>query len=165
MNKNTRSQQGFVLVVSLVFLIALTGVASALMLNTTSDMKMSGASQEKVIATQEALGAIDEAMMKQMALGSANNFINFVYTPEGTNVAVTSIPAESSTAVITNPLNNNLTVDCSHSEGGSDVDNIDCTFLRLTVTKGYGNKVGNEFTSTIVINAGIEQQVFGQGAR
>ena len=59
-------QQGVVLVISLVFLIALTAVAAALMLNTTTDMRMSGASQEKVIATQEAVSAIDEIIYKNI---------------------------------------------------------------------------------------------------
>ncbi|MFQ3266042.1 MAG: type IV pilus assembly protein PilX, partial [Colwellia sp.] len=44
----SNKQRGVVLVVSLIFLIALTAVASALMLNTTTDMKMSGASEMQV---------------------------------------------------------------------------------------------------------------------
>lgn len=40
-------QKGVVLIISLVFLVALTAVAAALMQNTTTDMKMSGASEEK----------------------------------------------------------------------------------------------------------------------
>ena len=63
-------QQGVVLVVSLVFLIALTAVAAALMQNTTSDMIMSGASQEKVVATQEAVSAIDEIIFNYIIITS-----------------------------------------------------------------------------------------------
>ena len=61
MNSNNHSvtkQSGIVLVVSLVFLIALTGVASALMLNSTIDMKMAGASQSKIIAVEEGIGEL-----------------------------------------------------------------------------------------------------------
>ena len=50
---NIGSQKGVVLVVSLVFLVALTAVAAALMQNSTIDMKMSGASEEKTVALQE----------------------------------------------------------------------------------------------------------------
>ena len=54
-----KNQQGVVLIVSLVFLVALTAVAAALMQNTTTDMKMAGASEEKVSAdsAEAAVGA------------------------------------------------------------------------------------------------------------
>ena len=67
-----------ILVVALVFLIALTGVASALMLNTTSDMKMSGASQEKVLAMQEAVGTVDQSIL----VGQNGNLFQSIVLPE-----------------------------------------------------------------------------------
>ena len=61
-----RKQKGVVLIVSLVFLIALTAVAAAMMQNTSTDMKMSGASQAKLIATQETLSEMDEIIYNQV---------------------------------------------------------------------------------------------------
>ena len=66
-------QRGVVLVVSLVFLVALTAVAAALMQNTTTDMKMSGASEEKVIANQEVVSAVDEFIFRQVNGGTGGN--------------------------------------------------------------------------------------------
>lgn len=59
-------QKGVVLIVALVFLIALTAVVAALMQNTTTDMKMAGASEEKTVATLEAFSAIDEIMFREI---------------------------------------------------------------------------------------------------
>ncbi len=61
-----KRQQGVVLLVSLIFLIGLTAVASALMQVTTSDMKMSGATEDKTTAVQETLGATDEVIFNEV---------------------------------------------------------------------------------------------------
>ncbi|MCJ8320654.1 MAG: PilX N-terminal domain-containing pilus assembly protein [Colwellia sp.] len=148
---NVKKESGFVLVVALVFLVALTGVASALMLNTTSDMKMSGASQEKLIATQEALGAVDEAISLQLAPGASNLFLETVFPEEGTPVVVTAL---KTTASITNANSPDLEPDCGHLTRADDNTETKCNWLRLTVTKVYGN---ND-TSSVVVNAGIVQQ-------
>ena len=66
MVKSIHNQQGVVLIVALVFLVSLTAAASIMMLNSTTDMKISGASQEKLIATQEAISAVDEAIADQI---------------------------------------------------------------------------------------------------
>ena len=71
--RNLRNQTGVVLIVALVFLIALTAVAAALMQNSTTDMKMSGASEEKVVATQEAISASDEVIFRQVNAAVGNN--------------------------------------------------------------------------------------------
>ena len=154
MIQNTKNQQGFVLVVALVFLIALTGVASALMLNTTSDMKMSGASQEKVIAMQEAIGSLDEVILLNAALGADNIFLGTIFPVGGTAVAVS---ADNTTATITIPNSNLVKIDCPAMKGGDDNDLTKCNMLKVTVVKRYGNNS----SSTIVVNAGIAQQVGG----
>jgi hypothetical protein len=155
MVRNLNKQQGFVLIVSLVFLIALTGVASALMLNTTSDMKMSGASQEKVIATQEALSSIDEVILIQITSGT-NLFSSSVFPEEGISVNVTR---DNINAEITNRNVSGLVGECPHSGTASSVDMFDCNILKISVTKLYGN---ND-TSSVVVSAGIAQQLLNVG--
>lgn len=149
MVRNLKKQQGVVLIVALVFLIALTGVASALMLNTTTDMKMSGASQEKVIATQEALSAVDEVILIQTR-GGNNLFTGSVFPVDGTGVAVT--PANT-VAVIrhTNPMS--TIVPCPHNSTPGSL--FGCNILRVTITKRYGNSE----TSSVIVNAGITQDL------
>ena len=73
---NVTKQRGVVLVVSLVFLVALTAVAAALMQNSTTDMKMSGASEEKVVALQEVVSAVDEVIFNQVGPGQILSLIH-----------------------------------------------------------------------------------------
>lgn len=149
MIKIFNKEQGFVLVVALVFLIALTAVASALMLNTTSDMKMSGASQEKVIAMQQAVGAVDEVIRLQ----NNNLFLQTVLPALGLQTPVTPI---NTVATVTIPNNNGKLPDCPHMKGSDDTD-TKCNMIRVAVVKSYGNNL----FSTITVNAGIAKQMNG----
>jgi len=81
LTKAKHSQKGVVLIVALVFLIALTAVVAALMQMTTTDIKMSDASQEKVVATQEALSGLDESVFVEITTpGVANGFADDLST-------------------------------------------------------------------------------------
>ncbi|MGB2739382.1 MAG: pilus assembly PilX N-terminal domain-containing protein [Cognaticolwellia sp.] len=153
-----KQQQGVVLIVALVFLIALTGVAAALMQNTTSDMKMTGASNEKVIATQAAISAVDEVINNQLNIQAINVFTQGLnrfptYTSAELLPAVTKTGATASTAVINNPLSEEFA--CPRSAVGSSVGIIECNILQLQTQRQYGR--GN--TSTIVVDATIAQQL------
>jgi hypothetical protein len=150
-------QQGVVLVVALVFLVALTGVAAALMQNTTSDMKMTGASTEKVIATQAALSAIDEVIDNQVNIQVNNLFtrgLNFFakYTSAQLLPVATKTGASASTSVINSSLEEVL---CPRSRVASSVGIIECNMVELQVRRPYGR---ND-TSVIVVNANIAQQL------
>ncbi len=154
---NIKKQQGVVLIVSLVFLIALTAVAAALMQNTTTDMKMSGASQEKVVATQEAVSAIDEVIHNEVTQvsgtnGFASEIAKFPLTPTVSRVINTS--AEITLA---NPYN--IEADCPHSRTASSVQVFKCNVLKVQVTRLYGrtNK------STVEVNSGVSQQLLNVG--
>lgn len=157
-----KSQQGVVLVVSLVFLVALTAVAAALMQNTTSDMKMSGASQEKVIATQEAVSAVDEIIFQQVTPGATNGFAAPIATFRNgdqdmmTNLAFTNNDNDFDSARL--GVENNeymLEADCPHSKLASSTQVFTCNVLRIQVNRNYGR---NE-TSTVNVNSGIAQQL------
>ena len=151
-------QQGVVLIVALVFLIALTGVAAALMQNTTSDMKMTGASNEKVIATQAAISAVDEVINNQLNIQAVNVFTqglnNFAgYASAALIPAATKTEATASTTVINNPLFEEFA--CPRSKAASSVGIIECNIIQLQTQRLYGR--GD--TSTIVVDANIAQQL------
>jgi hypothetical protein len=161
-----KNQQGVVLVVSLVFLIALTAVASALMLNTTTDMKMSGASEERVVANQEAFGAVDELIFRQVwptdGDGGRNNFaVPIVTFKAGDYDALPELKdnaTQRKIATATIGLANNefvLESDCPHSRSASSTQVFTCNVLRVQVTKSYGRKQN----STVEVNSGIAQQL------
>jgi len=162
----TGTQHGVALVVSLVFMVALTAVASALMLNTTIDMKMSGASEVKVVAEQETLGATDELIFRQVwpsnADGGVNNFAQSIVTFKGTYYnALSELIENDANRKITSAtigLANNefvLESDCPHSRRASSTQAFTCNVLRVQVRKNYGRNQ----TSTVEVNSGIAQQL------
>ena len=151
-------QQGVVLVISLVFLVALTAVAAALMQNTTTDMKMSGASEEKVVAVQAAISAVDETINNQINIQPINVFtqgLNRVplYTSAQLLPITTKTGASASASVINNPLFEEFA--CPRSKVASSVGIIECNFLQLRIQRLYGRNN----TSNVVINANIAQQL------
>ncbi|WP_170246394.1 pilus assembly PilX family protein [Colwellia hornerae] len=150
-------QSGVVLIVSLVFLIALTAVAAALMQNTTIDMKMSGASEEKVVATQEAVSAIDEVIYKEVTQISGTNAFTSEIAKFPLSPAVSSASNTSATITLANPYN--IQADCPHSRAASSVQVFKCNVLKVRVTRLYGrtNK------STIEVNSGVSQQLLNVG--
>ena len=159
-NRSSFSQQkGVVLIVSLVFLIALTAIAGALLQNTTSDMKMSGASEDKVVATQEAISASDEVMFRQINGGVGNNafslpLVNFPVVVTDTLIQTNS---GSDTTADINTANNDLELEpyCPHSRVASSAQVFFFFFLRVQVFREYGRKN----TNTIVVNTCVVQQL------
>jgi hypothetical protein len=156
---NVSKQKGVVLVVSLVFLVALTAVAAALMQNTTTDMKMTGASNEKVVATQAAISAVDEAIDNQVNILPTNVFTQGLRNFDGAGytsaelLGATKTKATASASVINNPLFEEFS--CPRSAVASSVGVIECNFLQLKIQRLYGRSN----TSNIVIDANIAQEL------
>lgn len=170
--KLQHSQRGVVLVVSLVFLIALTGVAVALMQNTTLDIKMSGASEEKSVATQEAISAIDQVIFRQVRKQGSTGGNGFALpavrfrqsdpdnagqfiSREIDETGVISYQKTTAELSLTNP--NFLETHCPHTQRGSSVGIITCNSLNVRVVRTYGR---ND-TSDVVVNSGIAQELLG----
>ncbi|REL26005.1 hypothetical protein DXX93_05100 [Thalassotalea euphylliae] len=147
-----QQQAGVVLIVALVFLISLTAVASALMLNSTADIKMSGASQEKLIANQEAISATDEVIANQITSGT-NLFTRQSFPIPLPVSSVKSVTVDS--LQITNRNFNNSLPDCPHSKLASSTEIVKCNLLNIEVDNRFGK--GN--TSNVSINSGIAQQI------
>jgi hypothetical protein len=163
--RNLRNQTGVVLIVALVFLIALTAVAAALMQNSTTDMKMSGASEEKVVATQEAISASDEVIFRQVNAAVGNNkfaspivlFNDLDFRNVTDNLDITNVD-EDTTATI--DISNNdfeLESPCPRSMAGSGFSTaiITCNVLRVRIIRSYGRKNTNE----VEVNTGVAQQL------
>ena len=148
-------QKGVVLIVSLVFLTALTAVAAALMQDSTTDMKMAGASEDKAIAVQDAISAVDEVIDTQRLTG-------FTRPLHGDNFPiVNALPANpvtgaSATVAVANN-DYNLEIDCPHSKLPSSAGSFRCGSLRVQVTRDYGRK-GN---SQINVSSGVAQTLIG----
>jgi hypothetical protein len=167
-------QKGVVLIVSLVFLVALTAVAAALMQNTTTDMKMSGASEEKVVAEQEIVSAIDEYIFSQVTAGTGNNGFaeplatfkdadgNSIDKPinfgVGGDLPISNKSGAGYINSATLGLANNQFMqqaDCPHSKSASSAQVFTCNVLRIQISRTYGRNG----TSTIEVNSGITQHL------
>lgn len=156
--KKTR-QKGVVLIVSLVFLVALTAVAAALMQNSTTDMKMAGASEEKAVALQEAYSGVDEVIFNQV--NSMNSRFTRSVTGED-NFPVNDqdilLPGTlTGTTAVVDAVNNgfNLDVGCPRAKLASSEGDFGCSLIRVTVTRNYGRNT----QSVISIETGIAQQI------
>ncbi len=148
-----KRQSGVVLIISLVFLVALTAVAAALMQNTATDMKMSGASQDKLVALQETQSEMDNIIYNQVRkVNGTNGFTSalalFPLTPAVTKASITTAKI-----TIVNPLQ--LIADCPHTLAASSVQVFKCNVLNVNVVRRYGRTRN----SAIEINAGIAQQL------
>lgn len=162
-SRNLRNQTGVVLIVALVFLIALTAVAAALMQNSTTDMKMSGASEEKVVATQEAISASDEVIFRQVnAAVGENKFAlpvvrfqddDFRNVTGSLNITNTGSDTTANINVANNELE--LEPDCPHSRSASSAQVFTCNVIRVQVVRNYGRKNTNE----VEVNTGVAQQL------
>lgn len=156
-------QKGVVLIISLVFLVALTAVAAALMQNTTTDMKMSGASEEKTVVEQEVVSAIDEYIFLQVTGGMGNNGFSqpvatFQYGAKDIIAELTKTNKDGDIGAATLDLANNkfqLQADCPHSKFASSAQVFTCNVLRIQINKKYGrNKM-----SRVEVNSGIVQHL------
>lgn len=157
------NQKGAVLLVSLVFLVALTAVTSALMQNSTVDMKMSGASEVKAIASQAAVSAIDEVIFNQVSPGQVNLFgrsvkgdnypIGFQAGDQNLLLPGTNTGATANVTVANNRFQ--LDLPCSHRKEPSDIETYSCNKLRVQVNRAYGR----ENNSNIQVNSIISQDL------
>lgn len=151
-----QKQKGFVLVISLVFLVALTALASVLMQNSTSDIKVSSANADKTTAVQEAISATDELIFKQVnKIDGSNNFSHRAGA-YSQNVAINDV---NTTARIDFGNENGLEVSCPHMKFPSS-SAITCNVLKVEVIKNYGRNNNQSIT----VNSGISQLVLDTGS-
>lgn len=161
-----KQQSGVVLIVSLVFLVALTAVAAALMQNTTTDMKMSGATQEKALATQEAISEMDRIIYNEVnrvnANGAGNKINRFTLPAESftnpVSLTVTKPDITEGELNVINPLL--LETDCPPALSASSVEVFTCNVLRVRLERDYGRN----YNSNVEVNSGVAQQLFKKGS-
>ncbi len=148
-------QNGFVLVVSLVFLAALTAVAAALMQNSTTDMKMSGATEDKSVAIQEAISAVDEVIFNELVPGGINRFARSINGADNFPIPADQLlPGTLTNSTATIRVANFSNSCGSAEEGGNSENRIGCNHLVITTTRNFGRN--NQ--STVNVNSGIKQQ-------
>lgn len=149
-------QQGFVLIASLTFLVALTAVTSLLMQNSTLDMKMSGASEDKAVAVQEVISSVDKVIYDEMTDNDSRGFQLLMPNYMIADNPVTLLSTDKIKAyVVVNGDQTSIESDCPRQAKASS--GLRCNYTRLDVAMKYGRKDKSE----IKASAGIAQQIMG----
>jgi type IV pilus assembly protein PilX len=158
-NYHRNKQQGVVLIVALVFLIALTSLAAGLMQNTTTDLKMAAASEAKVVAQQSALSTVEHVIFKQLTLPDENIFSQPLtedfFPNSNQKQLLTTTDKNVSVTIDIDQSMSSMTTDCPHQYAASSVDLFICQRLTLKIIKKYGRNDKNY----IEVNAGVIQQL------
>lgn len=172
-NELMLKQKGVVLIVALVFLVSLTAVAVALMQLSTTDMKMSGATEDKVAATQAAIGASDELIYRQLIGGTGTNDFAKSYNradlfPHSVTDTLTLANTEGATTTGQIDIANNhyeLEGSCPRVKvkNASSDGTFNCNVLTTRIRKTYGRKnaTTSEQNSVIEVNSVIVQVLIG----
>ncbi|WP_076420185.1 PilX N-terminal domain-containing pilus assembly protein [Colwellia sp. UCD-KL20] len=143
------NQSGVVLIVSLVFLVALTAVAAALMQNTTTDVKMAGASQVKSIVTQETISEMDRIIFNEQRRVNGPNIFVELNSP----TPILSVTKPSITTAIASPDNVLSLTPCPRVKPASS--DAQCRMSNVVVSRTYGKNNNH----VIQVNAGIAQEL------
>lgn len=137
-------QTGFVLVVALIMLIAITGVAVALLVSSGIDNKMMSSAQESELAINEAKGAHDEAYRtEEFHVGGQNQFS--LRLPVGQTLPVRTTQPNSAGVISTYteiPEATNCVRSFTNNSGNTG---LKCTYNRVVTTTNYG-EVGQVVT-------------------
>jgi type IV pilus assembly protein PilX len=149
--RSRNTQKGVVLIVALIMLLAITGVAVALLVSSGVDNKMMSSAQEAELAINEAKGAHDEAYSREVnQVGGQNQFALDI--PIGTSLIVKETqPNTSGTISAYSAISTPTT--CGPSATGYS-SAIACTYSRVITDTTYG-----EVGQTIRIQSVVSQKV------
>ena len=144
-------QRGVVLVVALVMLVAITGVAVALMISSGIDNKMMSSAQEAQVAMNEAVGAHDEAYNSEIIqVGGQNQFT--LRIDVGNSLPVKESGANTGGNIQTySAIPEATTCPPSHFPNSGS---LLCTFSRVVTNTNYG-----ENGQAIRIQSVVAQQI------
>ena len=144
-------QQGFVLMVSLVMVVAITAIAVTLMSTSSMDMKMAVAAEDREMATHHARGGNDELYYDAVnrTVNEQNYFAAFSVSQESAQY-VSTLGAVST---VTWASDNRVETDCPRSK--APTEGLRCNYLQATTVKTFGPSNVNQ----INVVSGVAQQV------
>lgn len=144
-------QTGMVLVVAMIMLIAITGVAVALLVSSGVDNKMMSSAQEAELAMNEARGAHDEVYSRNVnQVGGIQNQFT-LRIPVGQSLpAPETQPNTAGVVTVYSAIPEPTTCPPQHSASSS----TKCNYHRVSTTTNYG-----EVGQTINIDSVVSQQL------
>ena len=143
-----RNQSGMVLVVAMIMLIAITGVAVALMVSAGVDNKMMASAQEAELAMNEARGGHDEAYSREInQVGGGQNQFTLRILPGQSLPARETQPNTAGNISLYSVIPEPTTCPAAYAASSS----TKCNYQRVTTTTNYG-EVGQNIRITSVVS-------------
>ncbi|NMM41640.1 pilus assembly PilX family protein [Pseudoalteromonas arctica] len=159
-------QQGVVLIVALIMVVAVTGIAVTLMSSSTIDIKITNAAQEREVAENELIGEVQKVIVTEAAKGAASSFF---LTPNETKTDDTSVitineknislPGSEMKSIMINMNNGRLELNCPRTY--SYTAGVSCNMVQVSTTIEYGLK--SKHSLTIVTGIAQEMASIGKG--
>lgn len=146
-----RRQQGFVLLISLIMVVAITGIAVALLSSSSMDMKMSIAAEDRELATHLARGGNDQLFYDAVnrVVNNQNYFASFA-------VAQTATQFVSTHGVVSSvSWKSDVQVETTCPRSKAPTEGLMCVYLQATTTKAFGPSDANQ----VNVVSGVAQQV------
>ena len=149
--KCRRKQGGFVLMVSLVMVVAITAIAVALMSSSSMDVKMAVASEDREMATHHARGGNDQLYYDAVnrTVNEQNYFAAFSVSQESAQY----VSVHGAVSTVSWASENHVETDCPRSK--APTEGLRCNYLQATTTKTFGPANVNQ----VNVVSGVAQQV------
>lgn len=144
-------QQGVVLIVALIMVVAVTGIAVTLMSSSSIDIKITNAAQEREVADNLLIGTVQQVIANEASKGGASRFLySRVQVPEK-GIDLGDVGDTSNT--MTNLNNGALDLPCPRRFNFTA--GVSCNMVQVDTTITYGSK--SKHTLTIV--SGVAQEM------
>lgn len=151
-----KRQQGVVLIVALIMVVAVTGIAVTLMSSSSIDIKITNAAQEREAAENELIGTVQRVIANQAAAGANSVFFKRASAIPGGVHDLGNIGDASSSMVNLN--NGPSDIPCPRKFNFTA--GVSCNMLQIDTSITYGSKSNH----TLTITTGVAQEMVGRNS-
>ncbi|MBD55278.1 MAG: pilus assembly protein PilX [Pseudoalteromonadaceae bacterium] len=146
-----KNQQGIVLILALLMVVAVTGIAVTLMNSSSIDSKITVAVQEREVAENELSGNVQKVIASEVGKRGNSRFLLSKNQITDSGLEIARINASTHTIYSRN--NGPLSLNCPRRFDSTQ--SLKCNLIELSSVVDYGAKSRHSIT----INAGIAQQM------
>lgn len=148
---NMKKQQGIVLIIALIMVVAVTGIAVTLMNSSSVDIKITNAAQEREVAENELIGIVQNVIAREVARGANSALFRKKSEIPATGFDMGQVAQESN--VLTNVNNGPKDLRCPRKYNFTP--GVACNMVKIDTTIDYGTKSNHSIT----ITSGIAQEM------
>ncbi|MBQ4833186.1 pilus assembly protein PilX [Pseudoalteromonas sp. MMG010] len=154
---SSKKQSGIVLLTALIMVIAVTSIAVTLMSNSSVDIKITNAAQERDVAENQLMGEVQRLIAEEASLGADSRFL---YTNE--DVPSDGMVLDADADMKSNMVNlNNGEQSLQCPRRFSYTAGVTCNMIEVTTTISYGSK--NQHGLSVVTGVAQEMSSSSKG--